>query len=57
LAEARTDGSKISGVYLASMGTRVVAIMARETCNGNACTTAFELLVSEDAAKTWRAPG
>jgi hypothetical protein len=56
LAEAGDDGSVISGVRLIGMDKRMVAVFAREKCNGNDCTTSFETLVSEDATQTWRPP-
>ena len=52
LAEAGQDGSRISAVKLMGIGNRLVAAFARETCQPQ-CTTQFELLVSEDDAKSW----
>jgi hypothetical protein len=58
LSEAGEDGSHVTGVHLVGMGERMVATFARETCAGeDKCTTTFEVLLSDDAAKTWRAPG
>jgi hypothetical protein len=57
IAEAGTDGSKISGLHFAGMGTRMFAVVARESCEGQGCRTTFEIVVSEDAARTWTVPG
>ncbi|MBI5538095.1 MAG: hypothetical protein HY898_35565 [Deltaproteobacteria bacterium] len=53
LGEALPDGSKISGVRVIGSGTRLFAVLAREKCAGNSCTTTFEMLVSDDQAKSW----
>ena len=58
LSEAGEDGSRITGVHLVGMDARMVATVARETCAGeDKCVTTFEVLLSDDAAKTWKAPG
>lgn len=58
LAEAGTDGSKVSGLHFAGVGPRMFAVIARESCEGQgACKTTFEIVVSEDAARTWTVPG
>lgn len=55
LAEAGTDGSKLTGVRLVGLGDRLAALLTRESCSQpNQCTTSFELLVSDDAAKSWK---
>lgn len=58
LAEAGADGSKISGVHFTGMGNRMVGFVSRETCaNEGQCKTTFEILISEDNARTWTVPG
>ena len=56
LAMAGDDGSRISGVRLIGMDKRFVAVFTRESCSGAECTTSFEMLVSDDEAKTWKTP-
>lgn len=57
LGYASTNGSKISGVHFVGQGTKLFAALARQACqNETTCTTSFELLVSEDGAKTWKSP-
>ena len=58
IGEAKADGSRISGVKLVGLGSRLLAVIAREICQdgaGKSCATSFEALVSDDAAKTWKA--
>ena len=40
------------------MGPRMYAVVARESCeNEGQCKTTFEIVVSEDKARTWTVPG
>jgi hypothetical protein len=57
VAEVGIDGSVISGLHFASLGSRIFVVVARESCEGQACKTTFEALVSEDGAKTWTIAG
>jgi len=56
LGEAHTDGSYVSGLRFVGMGQRMLGVVARESCDGENCTTAFELLVSDDNARSWAVP-
>jgi hypothetical protein len=55
LGEATTDGSTLTGVRLATLGSRLMLVMTRERCNAaGSCTTSFESLTSDDGAKSWK---
>jgi len=57
LGEAMADGSKISGVKLVGLGSRLLALISRETCkdkDSKSCNTAIEALVSDDAGKSFK---
>jgi len=57
LAEVGTDGSTISGLAFVGVGKRMVGMVARESCpDASHCSTSFEILVSDDDARTWN-PG
>ncbi len=57
LAEVGTDGSTISGVHFVGVDKRMIGVVAREACAGTSCTTSFEIVVSDDDARTWTVPG
>jgi hypothetical protein len=48
-----TQDSKVVGVRAVGHGTRLFVVIAREKCAGAACVTQFEVLVSDDQAKSW----
>ena len=57
LAEVDTGGSEISGLRFVGMGQRMVGVVAREACAvGSGCVTSFEVLVSDDDARSWTVP-
>ncbi len=57
LAEAGADGSKITSVKMSELGTRAIAMVGRELCaKEGPCKTNIEIVVSDDAARTWLAP-
>jgi len=43
----------VVGVRAVGHGTRIFVAIAREKCLGASCTTQFEVLVSDDQAKSW----
>jgi len=57
LAEPDTEGSSVAGLQFVGMGKRMVGFVAREACaNEGSCTTSFEMVVSDDDARSWSAP-